>query len=225
MIRGPRRLPKLEAHVNAIAEINVLHTTLPPLGGKNPQTALYYSRKGWANRLEMWVVKYPAVSGIFLRCSRGSPAKIALLVTSLLKRLPKGLGDFRGKSWGSSQPFSSDAQIISIPLQMFINSSRCHTLGWKCQEKGKQLWWEREALGNSLTARLGLNRLPIFLACLCWTRVPGGGFRFPFCQEISLEIKRRRLLRMSKNVLFLPATHREGAKSCPETVPKAKTFL
>lgn len=130
MIRGPRRLPKLEAHVNAIAEINVLRTTLPPLGGKNPQTTLYYSRKGWANRLEeMWVIKYPVVSGIFLRCSPGSPAKIALLVTSLLKCLLKVLGDFRGKSWGSSQPFSSDAQIISIPLQMFINSSRCHTLG------------------------------------------------------------------------------------------------
>lgn len=194
-------------------------------GEKNPQTTLYYSRKGWANRLEeTWVIKYSVVSGIFLRCSRGSPAKIALLVTSLLKCLLKVLGDFRGKSWGSSQPFSSDAQIISIPLQMFINSSRCHTLGWNCQEKEKQLWWEREASGNSLTARRGLNSLPVLLACLCWTGVPGGGFRFPFCQEISLGIKRL-LLRMSKKVLFLPVTHREGAKSCPETVPKAKTFL
>lgn len=49
------------------------------------------------------------------------------------------LGDFRGKSWGRSQPFSPDAEIISVPLQTFINSSRCHTLGWKCQERKKKL--------------------------------------------------------------------------------------
>lgn len=40
------------------------------------------------------------VSGIFLRCSWGSPAKIVLLVTSLLKRLLREPGDFRGKSLG-----------------------------------------------------------------------------------------------------------------------------
>lgn len=31
-------MPKLEAHVNAIAEINVLRTTLPPLGEKKKPT-------------------------------------------------------------------------------------------------------------------------------------------------------------------------------------------
>lgn len=46
MIRGPRRLPKLEAHVNAIAEINVLRTTLPPLGGKKPTNRFILLQKG-----------------------------------------------------------------------------------------------------------------------------------------------------------------------------------
>lgn len=57
------------------------------MGGWGAQTTFYDSRKDRANRLgETWV-KYPMVSGIFLKCSRGSPAKIALLVTSSLKSL------------------------------------------------------------------------------------------------------------------------------------------
>lgn len=57
-------------------------------GAENTQTTFYDSRKGRANRLgETWVVRYPMVSGIFLKCSRGSPAKIAVLVTSSLKSL------------------------------------------------------------------------------------------------------------------------------------------
>ena len=79
-------------------------THFPPtsLHGAKPHRPLdgTSERAEGARLEESWGIKYPVVSGIFLRCSWGSPAKIALLVTSLLKRLLRELGDFRGKSLG-----------------------------------------------------------------------------------------------------------------------------
>ena len=81
--------------------------------------------------------------------------------------------------------------------------------------KGKRVGTDlKQDLGSAAT----------LLACLCWTGIPRCGFHFTFCQEISLGIKRL-LLRVSKKVLLLQVTHQEGAKSCPEPVPTARTFL
>lgn len=131
-----------------------------------------------------------------------------------------------GNPWGSLQQCSFDSHIISVASQRFRSSSRCHPPGWKSQEEGKKkknlLWWERETSGNSLKARLGFSSHTLGLPL--WTGIPLCGFHFPFCQEISLGIKRL-LLRVSKKVLLLPVTHEEGAKGYPEPVPTARTFL
>lgn len=137
------------------------------------------------------------------------------------------LGDFRGKSWGRSQPFSPDAEIISVPLWMFINSSRCHTPAWKCQEGEKKKinpGGKGKPEETAFQQDLGSTAVPPSWLAFCWTGIPCGGLHFPFRQEIALGIKRL-LLRVSKKVLLLPVTHQGGAKSCPEPVPTARTFL
>lgn len=75
----------------------------PPSTGQKPTNRLMGLQKGL--REPDWrkcgsLRRGSVVSCIFLRCSWGSPAKIALLVTSLLKCLLRERGDFRGKSLG-----------------------------------------------------------------------------------------------------------------------------
>lgn len=73
----------------------------PSLHGVKTHKPLYRSpeRAEGTSLEETWVVKYPVVPGIFLRMFR-RVLPPTLLVTSLLKRLLREPGDFRGKSLG-----------------------------------------------------------------------------------------------------------------------------
>lgn len=162
------------------------------------------------------VVKFPLFSAISLRCSRGSPGYF------LTEPPSKFWVISAGNPCGRSRPFSADVQIIPVLLQLFRYSSRCHSGEQVSGEKKSTLVGKGQRVATASQRDGGLAVAP--LACLRWAGIPRSGFHFPFCQEISLGIKQL-LFRVSKKVLFLPVPAEEGAKSCPEPVPTARTSL